>query len=271
MISLARCRLYSLRETLPYRIVKLKHLPRSRHLSTSFCAKADGASPSSSRLGDVANTPTTSSETTNTPNNLHQKLSAPQLPYQLAFPSVSQSVTTPSSTTASAAPTRAHPPQVASEPAAYVSQTRASSHPSLLPPRYLPDSPDGKTCPLLENQTPKTSKSKSSDVARQLPGPSRPAPVIPVNASLFPRVSLAPDSFSKIPPRTWAQRPGARQKTYNPFAPMRLSKERVDRDLSGAPPPILYRNPNFNAIQEIRNREKYMLPPVPAPRSSPLL
>lgn len=252
MASLAPCRVHTrscLLETLPYKTVKLKGLSYSRCLSTSLAVNAEN--PSS--LTEPMNSRNSRTSPENPPASSHRPVLAPQLPYQTKFPSA-----TPPATP-SAAPTK--------PPVGYVSRARRQSPlPSVLPPRYRPDSPDDKTTPLHEDQTHTASKSSSDNLVRRLPNSSHPDPVIPANASLFPRVSLAPDSFSKIPARMWRKRPGDTRKTYNPFAPMRLDKESQE----GNAPPTLYENSNWDAIQEIRNREKFTRPPVPTSSLSPL-
>jgi len=279
MVSLVPCRLYvrsCLLETLPYKAVKLKRLPKSRYISTSLPVNADDSSPSTEK-------PLDSTSSTSTPENKsppaisHRKVSAPQLPYQTKFSSATPSVA-PSTTPASAPPPEApSPPTTASEPEHVNRHTkREPPPPSILPRRYRPDSPDGKKIPARFNdpllQTSPYRPSKPDNLPRQLPTSSRPDPVIPANASLFPRISLAPESFSKIPARMWSpHRPGALQKSHNPFAPVRLFKERQEKERPPAPPPTLYQNPNHDAIQETRNREKFLLPPVPTPGFFPLL
>ena len=267
MASLVPCRLYirsCLLETFAYKAIKLKRLPKSRYLSTSLPVNADNSSPSTDKPLDSTSS-TSTPESTSAPTSSHRKVSAPQLPYQTKFSSATQSVE-PSTTPASAPP-----PSTASEPEHVNHHTkREPPPPSILPRRYRPDSPDGKKAPSRFNNQPlQTSPSKPDNLPRQLPTSSRPDPVIPANASLSPRISLAPDSFSKIPARIWApQRPGAVQKTHNPFAPVRLFKERQEKERPPAPPPSLYQNPNQDAIQETRNREKFLLPPVPTPSLS---
>ena len=242
MASLAPCRLYArscLLETLPYKTVKLKRLSNSRRLSTSLAANAEN--PSSS-----TDSPPNLSETSHS----HQHVSSPQLPYQTNFASAA-SLTSPSATPAPTGDVRREP-----------------ASPSVLPPRYRPDSPDYKSPPRYDDSVSRLSNSASETILRQLPNSSNPDPVIPANGSLFPRVSLAPNSFSKIPARMWGKRPGDAQKTYNPFAPIKLDKESKEGD--SAPPPSLYENPNWDAIQEIRNREKFTRPPVPKQSLIPL-
>jgi hypothetical protein len=269
MVSLVPCRLYvrsCLVETLPYKAVKLKHLPKSRYLSSSLPVNAANSSPSTDKPLD-STSPTSTPENKSPPASSHRKVSAPQLPYQPKFSSAIPSVA-PSTTPASAPP-----PSTASEPEHANQHTKREPPPhSILPRRYRPDSPDGKTKARFNNQRLSTSPSKPDNLPRRLPTSSRPDPVFPANASLSPRISLAPDSFSKLPPRMWSpQRPGAVQKTHNPFAPVRLFKERQEKERPPAPPPTLYQNPNQDAIQETRNREKFLLPPVPTPSLFPRL
>jgi hypothetical protein len=269
------CRLYvrSCRlETLPYKAVKLKHLLKSRYLSTSLPVNTDNPSSSTANPVNSADSPTTPSQSVNSPSSSHRKVPAPQLPYQAKLLSETPSVTS-STIPASAPPVFApFPPATASESDSVTHYTRREPpRSSILPPRYRPDSPDGKIQTRFDPPTPSASasNSKPDNLLRQLPNSSRPDPVIPANASLSPRVSLAPESFSKIPARMWSpQRPGAAQKTHNPFAPVRLFKERQAKERPLSPAPSLYRNPNHDAIQETRNREKFLLPPVPTPSLS---
>ena len=254
MASLAPCRIYArscLLETLPYKTVKLKYLSKTRCLSTSLAVNAENPSSLTEPVNS-RNSQTSPSETENPPTSSDRPVLAPQLPDQTNFPSA-----TPPATP-SAAPTK--------PPVGYVSRVRREPPPpSVLPPRYRPDSPDDKTTPRYEDQTHTTSKSSSDNLVRRLPNSSHPEPVIPANASLFPRVSLAPDSFSKIPARMWGKRPGDTWKGYNPFAPIRLDKESKEGNA-----PTLYENSNWDAIQEIRNREKLTRPPVPTSSLFPL-